>query len=223
MTRRREAAAGGRLALPAPPELGDGCEQQLAQELIALHRAERAPLAVVQQVESRLAGGGKPLSFRAAWARRLDAFLAPLAGWPVAGVVALVPLLLLTWQSQRLEAERRQLAEVATLQAEERSRKLANQEVTVSGVAVPGSLQWRIYGDEIGMGHCEGRFLLELGGLREAPVRVHWTRCDLPEALSGELRRVFSPLQGAVPFPVSVRGYWARVGEFEALGLRLEP
>lgn len=222
MTRPPEAEPGRGGARPGQRSSSDdGCELQLAQALIALHRSERAPRPVVQQVESRLAGCSQPRSGSAAWTRRLDALLAQLAGWPLAGLVALVPLLLMTWQEQRLAAARRQAAEAAMVQAEQRSLERAGQEVTLSGVALPGSLQWRMYGDEIGMGHCEGRFQLqpEAG----TPVHVRWTRCDLPDELSGELRRVFSPLHGAAPFPVSVRGHWARAGEFEALGLRLQP
>lgn len=79
-----------------------------------------------------------------------------------------------------------------------------------------------MYGDEMGMGHCEARFLLTPDGSRE-PVRMHWTRCDLPEALSDELRRLFSPVRGASPLKVKALGHWARTGEFEALELRLPP
>lgn len=197
---------------------------ELAQALIALHRAERAPRAVVRQVQLSLAGTNTAYSRRVSWLRRLNALLVQSAGWPVAGVVALLPLLLLAGQHQRLEAERRQATEAVALQAEQHLRELAGKEVTLSGVAVPGSLKSVMYGDEIGMGRCEGSFLMEQdGGSPGAPVRVRWTRCDLPDELSGELRRVFSPMRGAPPFPVSVRGHWARAGEFEALGLRVQP
>lgn len=220
MSRLDEPEVGG--GEPQPGEPGaDHCELQLAQTLIALHRAERAPRAVLQRAEARLAGG-RAAACGAVWARRLDTLLVQLAGWPLAGVVALVPLLLLTWQHQRLNAERRQTAEVAALQAEQHSQERAGKEVTLSGVAVPGSLQLRMDYDDTGIAHCAGSFLLEpRDNLRHAPVRVRWTRCDLPDELSGELRRVFSPQRGSPPFPVSVRGHWAHAREFEALGLRL--
>lgn len=218
MTGQRQPETGRQQAQPGAD---DGAELQLAQTLIALHRAERAPRAVVRQVQARLAEGRRP-SVSRAWARRLDALLAQLGGWPLAGVVALVPLLLLTWQHQRLNAERRQLAEDAAAQAEQRSKELAGKELTLSGVAVPGSLQLRMDYDDTGLAHCQGSFLLQPeDSLRQAPVRVRWTRCDLPDELSGELKRVFSPLRGAPPFPVSVRGHWVRAREFQALGLRL--
>jgi hypothetical protein len=221
MTHQRQPVALRGKAPSAEPGADDGAALQLAQTLIALHRSERAPRALVRQVEAHLAGGSKS-AVPAAWARRLDALRAQLAGWPLAGVVALVPLLLVTWQHQRLSLERRQTAEAAALQAEQRASELAVEEVTLSGVAVPGSLQLVLSGDDIGMGHCSGSFLMEPeGGHGPAPVRVRWSRCDLPEELSGELRRVFSPLRGAPPFPVRVRGHWAHAREFEALGLRL--
>jgi hypothetical protein len=220
VTRQLQREAGRQPARPGGQRTEEEvAELQLAQTLIALHRSERAPRAVVQQVEARLLAGRRPTASRA-W--RLDALLAQLGGWPLAGVVALVPLLLLTWQHQRLMVERRQLADEAAAQAEQRSQELAGKEVTLSGVAVPGSLQLRMDYDDTGLAHCQGSFLLEPeDSLRQAPVRVRWTRCDLPDELSGELRRVFSPLRGAPPFPVSVRGHWARAREFEALGLRL--
>lgn len=218
MTRQREPQRP-----PRPEMSSDEPELQLAQTLIALHRSERAPRAVLARVEARMAGWSEPRGGRAVW-RRLELLFVQLAGWPGAGVVAVALLLLVSWQHQQAEAGLRQRAEVALRPAESPSKQLAATEVTVRGLAVPGSLQSRLSGDENGMGICEGHFLLTPEGApHEEPIRVHWTRCDLPDALSAELQRVFSPVRGAPLLSVSVRGHWAGAKELDALGLRLQP
>jgi len=193
-------------------------ELQLAQTLIALHREQQAPRAVREQVESRLQGEGLQRSGRAAWARRLDALMAQIAGWSGAGVVAVVALLLLTWQHQQAgEARESRATELGP-------SALAEPDAIVSGVVVPGSLQWRMSGDEIGMGRCEASFLLRHGdAAHDEPMHVSWTRCDLPDELSEELRRPFSPVRGAPPLSLEARGRWARENELDALSLRLLP
>jgi hypothetical protein len=198
----------------------EDAELRLAQRLVALHRSERAPRTVVRQVESFVRGRSEPRrSLR--WTRRLEVLPMQVSGWPGAGMLALVLSVLVPWQHQRVESARR---DAAKWQAEQNAKELGNSDVTASGLAVPGSLQWRMYGDELGMGYCEGSFLLApADGSRAAPVRVHWTRCDLPDALSAELQRRFSPAAGAPLLPVSVRGHWARAQEFEALGMQLQP
>jgi hypothetical protein len=216
MTRQRD-----RWLLEAEPEHAgeeDRSELELAHTLVALHRAERAPVAVRERVDSCLQGRRPPRSGRAAWAVRLDALMAQMGGWPGAGAVAVVALLLLTWQHRQANEGRNPQS------AEHGPTALAEPEATVNGVAVPGSLQWRMSGDEIGMGHCDASFLLTPSGAPNGePLRVSWTRCDLPDELSEELRRVFSPVRGAPPLRLSARGRWARENEFEALSVRLQP
>jgi len=196
----------------------DRSELQLAHTLIALHRAEQAPRVVHEQVESRLQARRVSRSGRAAWARCVGVFMAQIAGWPGAGVVAVVALLLLTWQHRQAE----EAGESRTTEAGPTA--LADAEATVSGEAVPGSLHWQLSGDEIGKGHSEASiWMTPSGAPRDEPLRVFWTRCDLPDELSEELRRVFSPVRGAPPLSLSARGRWARENEFEALSVRVQP
>jgi hypothetical protein len=209
MTRQRELE-GRRGEAPFRDGADDSGGLPLAQTLIALHRSERAPPALLKQVQVRLASqreraGGD------SWARRLGGVMLQIAERPLTALVALVLMSFVTWQ--------RQQTEVARQEAE-----LGAAEVFVAGMAVPGSLQLRMEGDEMGMGHCEGHFLLAPEDpAHAAPVRVRWNRCDLPDALSDELRRLFSPVDGAPPLSVRVRGYWVRANELEAIGLHLQP
>lgn len=148
--------------------------------------------------------------------------MARITGWSGAAAVAVGALLLLTWQHRQADEARRRLMVSKSGPSEPGPALLAEPEASVRGVAVPGSLQWRMYGDEIGMGLCEAQFLLARDGAAR-PIRVRWTRCDMPDELSDELRRLASPVRGAPALSVSARGHWARESEFEALSLRLQP
>jgi hypothetical protein len=193
----------------AEEEEEDGGELTLEQTLIALHRSERAPRGVLKQVQARLKLESERPSVK--WARHLEGLMGQLSGWPLAAVVAIL-ISLVTWHRQQREAVWHEVAELDT------------PESAISGVFVPGSLQLRLSGDPQGMGVCEGHFLLGAGDASPtAPARVRWTRCDLPDALTDELRRPFSPMQAAAPLRLLVRGHWAGANEFEALGLRLLP
>jgi hypothetical protein len=188
----------------------DAGEQTLAKTLIALHRSERAPSGVLKQVQARL----KSESERPAgvgWMQCMQDLMGQVAGWPLAAVVAIL-ISLVAWHRQQRDSAWREVAE------------LGAAELSVTGVAVPGSLQLRLDGDNDGMGKCEGHFLLLPDDApHAAPVRVNWMRCDLPDALADELGRLFSPVQKAMPLSILVRGHWAGASEFEALGLRLLP
>jgi hypothetical protein len=209
MTRRGELERR-RGKAPCHDGAEDTGELLLAQTLIALHRSERAPRAVLKQVQARLASKSERPG-AGGWARRLGGILRQLAERPLTAVVVLVLMSLVTWQRQQTEAARQEA-------------ELGAAEVFVAGRAVPGSLQLRMEGEEMGMRHCEGHFLLAPeDAAHAAPVRVRWNRCDLPDALSDELRRLFSPVHGAPSLSVRVRGYWVRANELEALGLRLQP
>jgi hypothetical protein len=205
--RERERPRGKAPFRDGPEDTG---ELPLAQTLAALHRSERAPRAVLKQVQERLANESERAA-GSSWARWLEGLMLQIAGWPLAAVVAALLMSFVTWQRQQTEAARREA-------------ELGAAEVAVTGRVVRGSLQFRIYGDEAGMGLCEGHFLLAPEDAPyAAPVRVRWTRCDLPDALSDELRHPFSPVHGAPRLSVRVHGHWARANEFEALGLRLQP
>jgi hypothetical protein len=201
----------------------DDAELPLAQTLVALHRSERAPRELLEHVQSHLQGLASRTG-RAAASRRWDIIMARSAGWPGACGVAVAAVLLLTWQHRQADEARRWSTLRESRSFEHGPTAPAELEATVTGVLVPGSLQWRMYGDDIGMGHCDAHFLVTPAGAPHgAPIRVRSTRCDLPDELLEELRRPFSPLRGLPALSVSARGRWAGEGEFEALGLSLQP
>jgi hypothetical protein len=198
-------------------------EPRLAETLIALHRSELAPARVVNRIAAHLDALASvvPARREGRWQSLLVVLRTNLAGVPTGLGLAVVLSLLLTW--------RQQLADAPPEQADQVRDVPPADEVLLSGTAVPGSLELRRYADPDGMGQCEGQFLLNQGEVgsgeaqRESPIRVRWTRCDLPDALLGELKRRFSPVAGAPRVPVSVWGRWQRADEFEGRRLRLQP
>lgn len=208
--------------LDAPPWASDCApEQGLADALIALHRSERAPDSVVQRIAARLdvLPSVSPAPRHAPWRRILDVLRTNLAGASVGLAFALVVALLVTL--------RQQSADTASTESDRLGDELGAEEVLLTGTAVPGSLQSRMIADADGVVTCEGQFLLSLGALgspeaqSESIIRVRWTRCDLPDALSAELKRRFSPMIGAPRVPVSVWGRWQGAGEFDGRRMRL--
>jgi hypothetical protein len=197
-------------ALDEPP-WATSCspEAELAKSLIALHRAERAPDRVIEQVAIRMdAQAAAPARPSLAWLSQLGALRRQVSADAGAWLLAAALAVLVTWHQRAAQGPWDASGDPAPAAAD-----------PLTGIAVPGSLERRIYGDAWGAGHCEGQFLVRPEGQLRA-VRVHWTRCDLPDALSSELRRSSSPREAAAPGHVSLWGSWRRAEEFDAVRFR---
>jgi hypothetical protein len=97
----------------------------------------------------------------------------------------------------------------------------AAQQISLDGVAVPGTLRWRdgAAGYDTNVRECLYRFSLQPAG--SAAIEVHWKRCTFPAELRAQTQRLSSPISGELR--VSVTGHWLEPGRLEASELHVLP
>jgi hypothetical protein len=175
-------------------------ESRELARLKELHRAEAAPAG-----------------FRAVVAERLARFEAPapkegFSRWGSIGLLLLAAAAAVVLTVRRDDTR-------FTLLPEQPAASGTAEFISLSGAAVPGSLRWRSTAATDGSGQLDCQYLFSLEPEGSAPIRVRWTRCELP----GELREYTQQPRSALPGPprVFVTGRWFAPGQLEATEIRV--
>ena len=168
-----------------------------------LHRAEEAPPDFRVLVAERLARLEAPAP-RSALSKRRGVGLLLLASAAAVAVVAL---------GVRSDHTR------VTPLPEQPAASHAAELVSLSGAAVPGSLRWRSGAAAEGSQRLECQYLFSLQPEGGAPIRVRWTRCELPSELREHTQQSRSAMSG--PLRVFVAGRWSAPGQLEATEIRV--
>lgn len=181
-------------------EFSSSPEARELARLKELHRAEEAPP-----------------DFRALVAQRLTRLEAP----PPRGALSRrggIGLVVLTAAAVVVLTVRSDHTRIAPLPEQPAAHRAAGL-VSLSGVAVPGSLRWRSGAAADGGAQLECQYLFSLEPAGSAPIRVRWTRCEFPGELRECTQRPSSAVSG--PLRVFVSGRWSTPGQLEATEIRV--
>jgi hypothetical protein len=187
------------------PDRSSSPEAALLARLARLHRSEAAPAAARARFAENIARLETALPAAVRRPRLLRA-----AVWVPLAAMAAAALAWLPVRPERVTPLREPAPVPSTAQP-----------VSLSGVAVPGTLRWRdgAAGYDSNERRCLYRFSLQPAG--SPAIEVHWKQCTFPAELRAHTQRLSSSISGELR--ISVTGHWLEPERLEASELRVLP